>query len=213
MAAAVLERDAVRARRPRAWAVIDGAAAPPAEPDDWTLLATCRTDRGALELLYRRHRDYVFRVACGLLGDRVRAEDAMQEVYARIAGKRSWFVPRAQFRTWLYRVTLNVTREDRRASARFPAPPDGHDAIDEHPRGAAERDTVLTELQRALGELPARQREVVVLRYLEGLSTTETAAVLGCREGTVKAHLHRAALALETRLGAGARGLAAARAD
>ena len=50
----------------------------------------------------------------------------------------------------------------------------------------------LSELSRALDQLPGRQREVVVLRMLEGLSTRETVRVIGCREGTVKVHLHRA---------------------
>jgi RNA polymerase sigma factor (sigma-70 family) len=48
----------------------------------------------------------------------------------------------------------------------------------------------------ALGRLPSRQREVVVLRYLAGLSTAETAEAMGCAEGTVKASLAKALGAL-----------------
>ena len=59
----------------------------------------------------------------------------------------------------------------------------------------------LGQLLRALDGLPARQREVFVSRYLEDLNTAETAAALGMRPGTVKAHLHRAMATLATLLG------------
>ncbi len=58
---------------------------------------------------------------------------------------------------------------------------------------AAERlDRVLLRVR----QLPGRQRDVVLLRIFEGLSVAETAQVLGCREGTVKVHLHRALAAV-----------------
>ena len=73
------------------------------------------------------------------------------------------------------------------------------------PRGRTTADTErldrLKDLGRVLATLPIRQREVVVLRFLEGFDTAETAEILGCREGTVKAHLHRATLKLKEDLG------------
>ena len=64
----------------------------------------------------------------------------------------------------------------------------------------AEEEQRLAELGRLLGSLPDRQREVIVLRVLEGMSTRETAEVMRCREGTVKTHLHRGTAALRQRL-------------
>jgi RNA polymerase sigma-70 factor (ECF subfamily) len=169
---------------------------PPAADPDWALL----TARDALpfagfETLYRRHRDYVFRLAVALLGSRALAEDATQEVFLRMArGRRRWR-PRARFRTWLYKVTLNTCRElSRRSRREAPPSPAVEPTVD--PASC----WLGTDLRRAWGRLPARQREVLVLRYFEELSTAETAAVMGCRQGTVKAHLHRALTALRGEL-------------
>jgi RNA polymerase sigma-70 factor (ECF subfamily) len=56
-------------------------------------------------------------------------------------------------------------------------------------------------VRAAVLELPIRQRAVVVLHYLDDLPVSEVAAVLGCSEGTVKTHLHRARRSLATTLG------------
>ena len=56
----------------------------------------------------------------------------------------------------------------------------------------------LHDLQKALAHIPQRQREVFVLRYLEGFSTRETAQIVACSEGTVKTHLSRAVARIES---------------
>ena len=61
----------------------------------------------------------------------------------------------------------------------------------------------LYDLQKALAQLPERQREIFILRYLEGFSTRETAEIAGCGEGTVKTHLARAAAKVEAFFKAG----------
>ena len=58
----------------------------------------------------------------------------------------------------------------------------------------------LARMREALAVLPERQRQAVTLRTFEELSTRETASIMGCREGTVKAHLHKAMNALRIRL-------------
>ncbi|MEM9557726.1 MAG: RNA polymerase sigma factor [Acidobacteriota bacterium] len=157
-----------------------------ADPDDWQLLLDRRNHDG-VGRLFDRHKDYVFRLACGIVGDRSLAEDVTQEVFLRLARRRRHWTPRARFTTWLYRITVNVARElGRRARKERPL-----DAVAAEPSSTG-RDPALRDLQRALARLSQRQREVVVLRHLEGLSTRETARVLGCREGSVKTHLHRA---------------------
>lgn len=149
-------------------------------------------------LLFTRHKDYVYRLAWGFLGSRSLAEDVTQEVFLRLAKGRSRWWPRAKFRTWLYQVTLNTAREFRRRRQR-----DAQPLTDE----ALERQTApdpptlaRADLSRALDLLPQRQREVVVLRFYEGLSTKETARIMRCREGTIKSHLHRALATLRQAL-------------
>ncbi|MEM8934681.1 MAG: RNA polymerase sigma factor [Acidobacteriota bacterium] len=157
--------------------------------DDWRLLLDGDApDR--IGLLFERHRDYVYRLAWGFVSDPSLAEDVTQEVFLRLARKRPHWRPRARFTTWLYRVTLNVSRELGRRARKEPPTTDTVDPTISAP------DPALADLQVALARLPDRQREAVVLRHLEGLSTRETAQVMGCREGSVKTHLHRALAAL-----------------
>jgi RNA polymerase sigma-70 factor (ECF subfamily) len=166
-----------------------------AEAADWVLLRAARRQPAAMGELFRRHRDYVFRLAWGFTGDRNLAEDAVQEVFIRLMSPRLAWRPRAAFTTWLYRVVQNVSRELRRAGIRELI--DAGRPVTDRPGGdPAEDERRLAELAGLLARLPERQREVVVLRVLEGLSTKETAQAMGCREGTVKAHLHKASLAL-----------------
>lgn len=161
---------------------------------DWELLARARTQASAFGVLFERHRDYVFRLAWGFCGEHA-ADDITQEVFTRVLARRRPFLRRARFTTLLYQITLNVARETRRRRGREGSLDDldpGAGARLDSAWTVGPRDPGLCDLARALDTLSPRQREVLVLRRLEGLSTRETAQVLRCREGTVKMHLHRA---------------------
>jgi len=162
-------------------------------------LRAARRQPAALDVLFRRHRDYVFRLAWGFTGDGDLAGDVVQEVFLRLIAPSLRWRPRAAFRSWLYRVVLNVSREQRRIGARE-LTGSGAALEGRSDELSAEEEQRLAELGRLLGSLPDRQREVVVLRLIEGMTTRETADVMRCREGTVKAHLHRAIAALRKRL-------------
>ena len=161
----------------------------PRPADDWRLLQEARDLFSGVDTLFERHKDYVFRLAWGFLGEQDAAEDVTQEVFLRVAKGRGRWRARAKFRTLLYQITLNACREVRRRRGRDLRFASGAEA--EEPVATAP-DPRLTDLARALGGLSDRQREAVVLRFYEGLDTRETARVMGCREGTVKSHLHRA---------------------
>lgn len=146
-----------------------------------------------------RHRDRVYRVARHWLRHPGDAEDVVQEVFMRSLGGLTGFLFRAQPTTWLLRVTRNVCRETNRKVRRHldvddPAiqdalGSDGQAGADDH-----------AQLRRHVRALPARQRDVVILRIFEELSVADTARALGCREGTVKAHLHKAIENLRQRM-------------
>ena len=68
------------------------------------------------------------------------------------------------------------------------------------PDTSLQQSQIIALIERELGQLPARQREAFLLRYWEGLDTTETAAAMGCSEGSVKTHCSRAAHALAMHL-------------
>ncbi|ETX05067.1 RNA polymerase sigma factor [Candidatus Entotheonella palauensis] len=166
---------------------------PKAAGDDWQLLATAQAGEGGFDMLFARHKDYVYRLAWGFTGDHALADDVTQEVFLRLVKTKRW-QPKALFRTWLYKIVLNTSRELRRRHRReTDALPSDYDER----RGAEPEDGKHDhEVAKALKNLPERQREVVVLRFYEELSTKETARIMGCREGTVKTHLHRALVAL-----------------
>ena len=172
------------------------------EDTDWALAARAHTDHAALAELYTRHRAFVFRVAWGLLNERAAADDVVQEVFLRLGAGRLRVRPRARFTTWFYQVALNTAREQARGRWRMWGDADAAETLASiaAPDMTSARVDTLTDLGRALASLPLRQREVVILRYLEGFDTAETAAILGCRQGTVKAHLHRATQSLKSHL-------------
>ena len=180
--------------------------------DDWALLAQACADRRALQVLFERHKDYVYRLACGLLLDQSLADDVVQSVFLRLQEKAFVLQPDAKFTTWLYQVSLNVSRETGRKYRRLPAGARAEAAERDEPAADDPGAEVIDfhDLQKALARIPQRQREVFVLRYLEGFSTRETAQIVACSEGTVKTHLSRAVAKIESFFSAGAdRGIAA----
>ncbi len=166
--------------------------------DDWQLLTRIRDDTWAFQTLFEKHKDYVYRLARGFLVDPELADDAVQEVFIRLYRAKTPTYVRAQFRTWLYKVTLNTSRDLQRKHRRHQV----HRAeLNEASPGVSsdigEAVDAWLDIESVVADLPERQREVLILRYFEGLSTKETAEILGCNEGTIKAHLHRATRALK----------------
>ena len=164
-----------------------------------------RGDRGAFEALYRRYARPVFGLALRRLGDRGRAEDAVQETFASIWRAASSYRPeRGAGAPWLYAVARNAI-VDRSRTAREPLAepadePSGEAGPDEH----AEAEWLSWRVHRALEELPPHERSVVELAYWRGLSQSEIASTLEIPLGTVKtrtrAALHRLADLLEGEL-------------
>jgi RNA polymerase sigma-70 factor (ECF subfamily) len=137
------------------------------------------------------------------VNDHASAEDIAQEAFIRAHCALPNFRGDAGFGTWLYRIVTNLSlnkvkqrtllTEREVAMAAIPAVQSG--AEDE-----AHRADLRTHLERALHELPTMQRAVVILRHLDGLSTTQVSRILGCSEGTVKTHLFRGLKKLRQKL-------------
>ena len=154
----------------------------------------------AVTVLYRSHYAALVREAALLVGDVATAEDVVQDCF--IAVHRAWWRVRDTSTAVFYlrRSVINKSRSvlRRRAVAgRHPLLPE--------PALPSAEDSALAAVQlaavrAALRALPARQREVLVLRYYAGLSETEIAAALGISRGSVKAHAARAKDALRAAL-------------
>jgi RNA polymerase sigma-70 factor (ECF subfamily) len=145
----------------------------------------------------------LYRTAMLMTGDAHLAEDLLQNVMGKVykAWPRVSKVehPRAYARTVLANEASSWWRK--RSSSEVPT-----ETLPEKTASSGHEDRVVDTdvMWQALGQLPSRQRAVVVLRYYEDLSGAEIAAVLGISEGAVKSHAHRALRSLETALMTGA---------
>jgi len=144
------------------------------------------------EELYREHEARALRTAVALLGDHAAAEDAVQEAFVAAFRSLHRKRPEVAFATWLYRCLVWAARGQ--ARKRRAGQPLAGELV--RVEGSLERVELRLGLVAALAELPAEQREVLVLRYFLDLSEAETASLLRCRLGTVKSRAHRGLRAL-----------------
>jgi RNA polymerase sigma-70 factor (sigma-E family) len=136
----------------------------------------------------------LLRTAYLLTGDRGHAEDLLQTALLRTL--RRWSQAREAPTEYTRRVLVNLSRDRVRLLSRRPREsplPADPDALRGHrPDRAVEQLGERHRVARALAALPTRQRQVVVLRFFEDLTVTQTAALLGASEGTVKSYTSRA---------------------
>lgn len=153
--------------------------------DDDLLAAYAGGDRLAARMLADRLLPRTLGYATRLLGgDRAEAEDVAQEAMLRLWRMApGWRTGEAKVSTWIYRVVTNLCIDRRRGAARRAVPmgEDLPDAADDAPGAEARMIEAarVAALDAALGGLPDRQREAVVLRHIEGLSNPEIAEILG----------------------------------
>ena len=122
------------------------------------------------------------------------AMDVTQEVFLRAyRGLKTFRYGSAPF-TWLYRTMKNVCREYNRKTKRDSIASSEYTAELDNLTDNSDIETIhyLFEIRQLLKSLPKRQHEVVILRIFEGFSIDETATIMKCRPGTVKALLHKA---------------------
>ena len=163
-------------------------------------------DRGAFETLYRRYSRSVLGLALRRLGDRGRAEDAVQETFAAIWRAAKTYRPeRGAAAPWLFAVARNSISDRGRARREPPAEAPDEASDDPGPDEQAEQNWVAFRVHGALDTLPPHERELIELAYWSGLSQSEIADLVGIPLGTVKTRtrsaLARLADALEEDLG------------
>jgi RNA polymerase sigma-70 factor (ECF subfamily) len=184
----------LQARRAKAAAATESQPEP-GEDDAALLVRIADGDRAAFEDLYHRYVRSVFGLALRKLGDRSRAEDAVQEVFAAVWRSAGSYKPeRGPAAPWLYAVARNAVTDRLRARVDTPAEVPDRPSTEPGPPEQAEASYTSWRVHRALEELPEREREVVELAYWSGLSQSEVAEFLHIPLGTVKTRT-RSALA------------------
>jgi RNA polymerase sigma-70 factor (ECF subfamily) len=162
-------------------------------------------DAGAFELLYRRYSRPVFGLALRRLGDRMAAEEAVQETFAALwRSARTYKPERGPGAPWLYAVARNAIVDRARNKSEPAAEVPDTASTELGPEERAEASYVSWRVHRALEDLPRSERDVLELAYWGGLSQREVADFLGIPLGTVKtrtrAGLGRLATALSGEL-------------
>jgi len=166
------------------------------EVDQWLALAAADRDEGAFEQLVRRHTPALYAGALRATGSAELAEEVVQDAWLAAWLHLPGFRGESAVRTWLVRITTSkalnaLRRPQRKVPLDKVAEPSTIGTEQE-----AERRERAQAVRRAVAGLPARQREAVVLRDLEGLTYEEVAAALGCSIASVKSTLYRGRQAL-----------------
>ncbi len=157
------------------------------------ILQVLAGDAEAFALLVDRHYDRCARVAFRILGNREDAEEAIQDAFLRAYRALGSYEDRERFSAWLTRILVNQCRsvlsKVRRSEALFIELELGHvgDFAAQEPDDGSWPD-----LERALAQLPADQREAIVLRFADDLTYEQMARVTGAGESALKMRVQRA---------------------
>ena len=161
-------------------------------------------DVDAFGLLVTAYEKNVYNVALQMLGNREDAQDIAQEAFLKAYSSLSSFRGYSKFSSWLYRIVSNLCLDFKRRQGRRPSSSltveddDGEnvqlDIADESqsPETLLERKLTREAVRRGLAELPDEQRQILLLREIQGLSYEEIGETLGLEPGTVKSRIFRA---------------------
>jgi len=181
--------------------------APEEERDADLIAAYLAGSDEAFNRLVMRHHRTAFNLAYRFVGHYDDACDIAQEAFIRVYKSLKRFKGNCSFKTWLYKIVLNLSRnkyrwKKRRGEfAKVSLDNPGRDpnnnpmeVPDETLSVAREirRREIQSRIEESLNLLPAQYREILVLRHMEGLTYSEISELLGCAEGTIKSRLHRA---------------------
>lgn len=191
----------------RAPPAVPSPPAKPLDPTDRELIrATLRGDPRSFEALLERHGRVVWASVRRSIDDPEEARDVYQDAVVKAYERLGELRDPDRLRSWWLSIALNLGRERLRRGARREARDLGPERLADLSDGAApagaalERDEEVGRLAAALGELPARQREVCTLRLRDGLSHGEIAALLGITTDASRANYHQAVKRLRERL-------------
>src|SRR5258708_37570506 len=167
------------------------------------LIRAAQRDRAAFAPLYERYVDQIYAYAYSLAHTRELAEAVTAAAFARAMEE----LPRFEWRgvpysAWLYRVAANLVARDKRRPGWIELSPHLRDDDEESPEEQATRRDRDEHIRAAVADLPADQRQAVLLRFGGDLRNKEIAAIMGRSEGAIKLLTFRAMTTLRRRLGA-----------
>ena len=164
---------------------------------DRQLAMQCKSgDRAALELLFRRHVDRVWRYGWFATRSREDAADIVQDTFLRVARSIGQFEGRSTFATWLYALTRSAAMEHLRKKKLAQTSPEREAIFRLVPPQQEEPEDHVGEsrheIRAAIAVLPEAHRDAIILCELLGMSIAEAGAVFGWKDARVKVTLFRA---------------------
>jgi RNA polymerase sigma-70 factor (ECF subfamily) len=161
----------------------------------------------AFDLLVRRYKDQLLNYVFRFVGNRADAEDIVQETFLRVYKNKHYYKEIAKFSTWVYTIAGNLAKTELRRRKRrkvfsvsnFVNDERDYD-IKDTARNPEERvDGRMTDsyIQNAIDKLPAKFKEVILLRDVQGFAYEEISQILGIPLGTVKSRVNRGRLRLQ----------------
>jgi RNA polymerase sigma-70 factor (ECF subfamily) len=177
--------------------------------DEQIVVQVLQGQTALFEILMRRHNERLYRASRAIVRDDREAEDVMQQAYVNAYTHLRQFDGRARFSTWLTKIAVHEAIARARKQGRYqPLDTDECSKIEKFLSTTSDPDPEQQAFARELGALleaavdglPDGCRETFVLREIQGLSTTETAQVLGVSDDAVRTRLSRAKAALRREL-------------
>lgn len=176
------------------------------EPDEWLMAQVARGERGPLETLIRRYASPLLTFIQRMRGDLHRSEELFQEVFIAVWNARKQYEFPRTFKSWLFAIALNKCRADFRNVSPAKNPivstelPNTAMTSEPSPLETMIVSETTQAVSKAITQLPAQQRSVVVLRVYQEMSYAEIADAMELSEGTVRSHMHHALAALRQQL-------------
>ncbi len=175
------------------------------ERSDADLVTAARGgDRAAVEELLARYEPNIYRFGLRMCGNEEAAREVLQETLLAVFRYLPGFRGDAALSTWLYQIARSFCIKERRGEHPTRSLDDAGapQLVDPAPQpdARAHAREIGEALSRAIAVLPPEQREVLILRDVEGLSAEEAARVVGIEVGALKSRLHRARMALRSEL-------------
>lgn len=151
-------------------------------------------NENAFEALVQRHYLPVYQFSYRWCRCREDAEEITQEVFIKLTRKLKTFKNMSSFSTWLFRITINTAKDyiKKRSTRKSYESAFGTEQVNDNPGPANAGTTEADRLYSLIDELPEKQKAALMLVMAEGLSHSEAAKILNCREKTISWRIHQA---------------------
>ena len=164
-------------------------------------------DLQAFDILVRRYKDQLLNFVYRFVGNRSDAEDIVQETFLRVYKNKHMYKEIAKFSTWVYTIAGNLAKTELRRRKRhkifsvsnFVNEERDYDIPDREHSPEKKVDSAIQEeiIQKAIEKLPAKFKEVIILRDIQGFAYEEISQILNIPLGTVKSRVNRGRLKLQ----------------